>query len=203
MIGISCCHKMSSIINSIRYENFDHYWMPSCVIDLCRFHCDKSFLPNHSREFTLPSFHIFCIFLKWIKAVIVLTSSFCSKKTSTTTSWIEHRGALDRMGTSSFKQGMFMLSIKCWAVIKIHFYLNECKLAHLLWWACCPDSSISMIDQLSSCWWKWKMGKEFRDMGGWKRNEEKTKAWLTISDYRIVLTCKITVRPPFFKRVII
>lgn len=52
-----------------------------------------------------------------------------------------------------FKQGMFMLSIKGWAVIKTHFYLNECKLAHLLWWASCPDSSISMIDQLSSCWW--------------------------------------------------
>lgn len=47
-----------------------------------------------------------------------------------------------------------MLSIKGWAVIKTHFfYLNECKLAHLLWWASCPDSSISMIDQLSSCWW--------------------------------------------------
>lgn len=38
-------------------------------------------------------------------------------------------------------------------MIKTHFYLNECKLAHLLWWASCPDSSISMIDQLSSCWW--------------------------------------------------
>lgn len=42
-------------------------------------------------------------------------------------------------------------------MIKTHFfffYLNECKLAHLLWWASCPDSSISMIDQLSSCWWR-------------------------------------------------
>lgn len=50
-----------------------------------------------------------------------------------------------------FETGMFMLSITAWAVIKTHFYLNECKLAHLLWWAACPDSSISMIDQLSSC----------------------------------------------------
>lgn len=62
MISISCFHKISSI-NSIRYENFDHYWMPSHVIDLCRFHSDKSFLLNHSRELNFPSYPRFCIFL--------------------------------------------------------------------------------------------------------------------------------------------
>lgn len=60
-------------------------------------------------------------------------------------------------------RGYLCSSIKGWAVIKAHFYLNECKLAHLLWWSSCPDSSISMIDQLSSCWWLignggWEMG---------------------------------------------
>lgn len=64
-------------------------------------------------------------------------------------------------------RGMFMLSIKGWVVIKTHFFLNECKLAHLLWWASCPDSSISMIDQLSSCWWL--TGNGSRENGwGWK-----------------------------------
>lgn len=58
-------------------------------------------------------------------------------------------------------------------MIKAHFfYLNECKLAHLLWWASCPDSSISMIDQLSSCWWLSGNGSCSGDgcrggVGGW------------------------------------
>lgn len=57
-------------------------------------------------------------------------------------------------GHKEFQTGGYLCSsIKGWAVIKAHFYLNECKLAHLLWWSSCPDSSISMIDQLSSCWW--------------------------------------------------
>lgn len=49
-------------------------------------------------------------------------------------------------------------------MIKTHFDLNECKLAHLLWQASCPDSSISMIDQLSSCWW-------LTGNGGWGTRE--------------------------------
>lgn len=76
-------------------------------------------------------------------------------------------------------KGMFMLSIKRWTVIKTHFYLNECKLAHLLWWASCPDSSISMIDQLSSCWWltgngSWGMDGGREGVGSRKRDE---RAW--------------------------
>lgn len=43
-----------------------------------------------------------------------------------------------------------MLSIKASTVIKTHLCLNECKLAHLLWWASRPDCSICLIDQLSS-----------------------------------------------------
>lgn len=94
---------------------------------------------------------------------------------------------LEDVGHQQFEiKGMFMLSIKGWAVIKTHFfYLNECKLAHLLWWASCPDSSISMIDQLSSCWWlsggnggcsgdgdgSW--GDEVEERGGWGEKEWK------------------------------
>lgn len=37
-------------------------------------------------------------------------------------------------------------------------------MAHLLWWSSCPDSSISMIDQLSSCWWH--IGKEGGEWAG-------------------------------------
>lgn len=77
-------------------------------------------------------------------------------------------------------KGMFLLSIKSWAVIKTHFFcLNECKLAHLLWWASCPDSSISMIDQLSSCWWRSGNGGCSRDgcggdeEGRWRRRRTK------------------------------
>lgn len=90
-------------------------------------------------------------------------------------------GAVGRMGTRSFN-GMFMLSIKGWAVIKTHFYLNECKLAHLLWWASCPDSSISMIDQLSSCWWL--TANEMKEHE--KKNEQKTvQNWINQMLYLI------------------
>lgn len=73
---------------------------------------------------------------------------------------------------------MFMLSIMGWVVIKTHFSSNECKLAHLLWWTSCPDSSISVIDQLSSCWWLTGNGSwgAFKgEVQGWKSRRGKKR----------------------------
>lgn len=76
-------------------------------------------------------------------------------------------------------KGMFMLSIMGRVVIKTHFSSNECKLAHLLWWTSCPDSSISVIDQLSSCWWLTGNGSwgAFKgEVQGWKSSRGKKRA---------------------------
>lgn len=147
-------------------------------------------------SFNLSSCPIFCIlfFYRWRQsmhsAAKLQKCIFCYLQLKEkyillpVMEWIPY-SALGWMRTRSFRQGMFMLSIKGWAVIKTHFYLNECKLAHLLWWASCPDSSISMIDQLSSCWWLTGNGSWGRD-GGRKRNKT---AWEKKKDRQLSKTC--------------
>lgn len=171
MITINFCQKWSYINYSIRYVNFDHYWMPSPV---------SFYLSTYSVCFTLP-FADFTM-RKAMYTITTIKGSICcmiyliffingnnqcinlqndnfsdlqlKRKINVITSyWINPLKSSGLNGTRSFRQGMFMLSVKAWAVIKTHFDLNECKLAHLLWWDSCPDSSISMIDQLSCCWW--------------------------------------------------
>lgn len=86
-------------------------------------------------------------------------------------------------------------SIKDWAVIKAHFDLNECKLAHLLWWSSCPDSSISMIDQLSSCWWLIGDGSWGTSWVGVVRENKKHRRKNSIKLYK---TCIHWIRVFFF-----
>lgn len=195
MISISCCYKWSCINHSIRYVNFDHCWMSSPGLS-SESHLFSYFVPDksyHSIYHHVPySVSYFftdgdnqCIQPLSFKSAF--SATYSSKKNifycqlwneSLTVLWAEWEPGV-------FRQGMFMLSIKGWAVIKTHFYLNECKLAHLLWWASCPDSSISMIDQLSSCWWLTGNGSWGRD-GGRKRNET---AWEKKKDRKLSKTC--------------
>lgn len=100
-------------------------------------------------------------------------------------------------------KGMFMLSIMGWVVIKTHFSSNECKLAHLLWWTSCPDSSISVIDQFSSCRWltgdgSWGAFKG--EVKGWKsragkRDSEWSKTWNNESEFALCFGYKDSIIP--------
>lgn len=186
MISISRCYKWSSINHSIRYGNFDHYWMSSPVFSsesffVCEFHhCPLQILQWLKAAQLRVQFVIRChilyfiLFYRWRQSMHF--QQFTSKKTENillpVMEWTLY-SALGWMGTRSFRQGMFMLSITGWAVIKTHFYLNECKLAHLLWWASCPDSSISMIDQLSSCWWLTRNGGWGAGGAGGRKRDER------------------------------
>lgn len=204
MISINCCCcEWSCIKHSVGYVNVDHHWMSSLVFSsesiLFEFHScplqSLKWLNLHSRHkwgFSLSScaifsysvFHVFFLILNSLHLAAALKMTFSAiygpKKENVLLPVMERTpySAWGWMGTRSFRQGMFMLSIKGWAVIKTHFFLNECKLAHLLWWASCPDSSISMIDQLSSCWWLTGNGG-WGTCGGRKRDERarEEKKW--------------------------
>lgn len=147
----------------IRYVNADRYWMSGLVL---------SFQSVH-----FP-YHFFVTWRKGKNKTNVLEEMLCFWSVSQVAYSSEENKhyyrwwneSVEKLEASWVSDRRYLCSsIKGWAVIRAHFNLNECKLAHLLWWSSCPDSSISMIDQLSSC---------PLEMEAWERAEWGLEKWI-------------------------